>query len=42
MTSPLTPGAGTTVQKDFYAAGFDALGKQWDRCIGVGGGYVEK
>jgi hypothetical protein len=28
--------------KDFYAAGFDALIKRWDRCINVGGGYVEK
>jgi hypothetical protein len=25
-----------------YAAGFDALVKQWDKCINVGGGYVEK
>jgi hypothetical protein len=28
--------------KDFYIAGFDLLVKQWDRCINVGGGYVEK
>jgi hypothetical protein len=28
--------------KDFYAAGFDTLVKQWDKCIDVGGGYVEK
>jgi hypothetical protein len=28
--------------KDFYAAGFDALVKQWDKCISVRGGYVEK
>jgi hypothetical protein len=28
--------------KDLYAAGFDALIKQWDKCIDVGGGYVEK
>jgi hypothetical protein len=28
--------------KDFYAAGFDALVKQWDKCINVGGGSVEK
>jgi hypothetical protein len=28
--------------KDFYAAGFDALAEQWDKCINVGGGYVEK
>jgi hypothetical protein len=24
------------------AAGFDALVKQWDMCINVGGGHVEK
>jgi hypothetical protein len=28
--------------EDFYAAGFDALVKRWDKCINVGGGYVEK
>jgi hypothetical protein len=28
--------------KDFYAAGFDALVKRWDKCISVAGGYVEK
>jgi hypothetical protein len=28
--------------KDFYAEGFDALIKRWDKCINVGGGYVEK
>jgi hypothetical protein len=28
--------------KDFYAAGFDALVKRWDKCINVGGGCVEK
>jgi hypothetical protein len=28
--------------KDFYAAGFDALLQRWDKCINVGGGYVEK
>jgi hypothetical protein len=30
--------------KDFYAAGFDALVKRWDKCtrINVGAGYVEK
>jgi hypothetical protein len=28
--------------KDFYAAGFKALVKRWDKCINVGGGYVEK
>jgi hypothetical protein len=39
--------AETTVKKkkkeeDFYAADFDALVKRWDKCINVGGGYVEK
>jgi hypothetical protein len=29
-------------QKDFHAAGFDALVNQWDKCINVDGGYVEK
>jgi hypothetical protein len=28
--------------KDFYAAGFGALIKRWDKCVNVGGGYVEK
>jgi hypothetical protein len=28
--------------KDFFAAGFDSLVKRWDKCISVGGGYVEK
>jgi hypothetical protein len=28
--------------KDFYAAGFDALVKRGDKCINVGGGYVEE
>jgi hypothetical protein len=28
--------------KYFYTAGFDALIKRWDKCINVGGGYVEK
>jgi hypothetical protein len=28
--------------KHFYAAGFDALVKRWDKCTNVGGGYVEK
>jgi hypothetical protein len=27
---------------DFYAVGFDELMKRWDKCINVGGGYVEK
>jgi hypothetical protein len=31
-----------TVKKTFYVAGFDALVKQWDKCINAGGGYVEK
>jgi hypothetical protein len=28
--------------KDSNAAGFDALVKRWNKCINVGGGYVEK
>jgi hypothetical protein len=28
--------------EDFYAAGFDALVKRWDKYINVGGGYAEK
>jgi hypothetical protein len=28
--------------KDFYAAGFDALVKRWDKFMSVGGGYVEE
>jgi hypothetical protein len=28
--------------KDSYVAGFNALAKQWDKCISVGGGYVKK
>jgi hypothetical protein len=28
--------------KDFYAAGFDAVVKRWDKFFNVGGGYVEK
>jgi hypothetical protein len=27
--------------RDFYAAGFNALVKRWDKCISVGGGYVK-
>jgi hypothetical protein len=27
--------------KDFCAAGFDTMVKRWDKCISVGGGYVE-
>jgi hypothetical protein len=33
--------AETTV-KYFYAEGFDALVKRWDKCISDGGGYIEK
>jgi hypothetical protein len=28
--------------KDFYAVGFGALVKRWDKCINVVGGFVEK
>jgi hypothetical protein len=28
--------------ENFCAAGFEALVKRWDKCISVGGGYVEK
>jgi hypothetical protein len=28
--------------KDFYAAGFGTLVRRRDKCIDVGGGYVEK
>jgi hypothetical protein len=28
--------------KDFYAKGFDARVKRWEKCINVGVGYVEK
>jgi hypothetical protein len=28
--------------KGFNAAGFDALVKQWNKCIDVDGGYIEK
>jgi histone-lysine N-methyltransferase SETMAR len=28
--------------KDFYAASLDVLVKLWDKCINVGGAYVEK
>jgi hypothetical protein len=27
---------------DFCAAGFETVVKRWDKCISVGGGYVEK
>jgi hypothetical protein len=29
-------------REDFSAACFDVPVKQWDKCINVGGGYVEK
>jgi hypothetical protein len=32
----------TQQSEDLYAAGLDALVKRWDKCISVGGGYVEK
>jgi hypothetical protein len=28
--------------KEFCAAAFEALVKRYDRCIGVGGGYMEE
>jgi hypothetical protein len=28
--------------KDFYAVACDALVRRWDKCINVGGGYIEK
>jgi hypothetical protein len=28
--------------KEFYAAGFQGLVKQWDKCLSVQGDYVEK
>jgi hypothetical protein len=37
----LGPGA-EVAEQDFHAAGFDALVKRWDKCIRVGGGYIEK
>jgi hypothetical protein len=33
---------GSQQSKDFYAAVFDTPVKRWDKCINVGGGYVEK
>jgi hypothetical protein len=38
------PGAevSETTVKNFYAVGFDAMVNRWDKCINVGGGYVEK
>jgi hypothetical protein len=34
--------SGSGWDNNLYAAGFDALVKQWGKCISVGGGYVEK
>jgi hypothetical protein len=31
-----------TTVKRLLSVGFDALVKRWDKCISVGGGYVEK
>jgi hypothetical protein len=31
-----------TIVKRLLCSGFNALVKQWDKCINVGGGYVEK
>jgi hypothetical protein len=44
MTKRLQRGAevAETTVKDCYAAGFNALLKRWNKCINVGGGYVEK
>jgi hypothetical protein len=28
--------------EDFYAAGFNALVKRWNKCTSVGGGYIKK
>jgi hypothetical protein len=36
------PGAEVAEAKVRKTAGFDALVKRWDKCISVGGGYVEK
>jgi hypothetical protein len=38
------PGAkvAETTVKNFTVEGFDAFVKRWDKCINVGGGYVEK
>jgi hypothetical protein len=35
-------GSGSDNSQKTYAASFDALVKQWDRCINVRGEYVEK
>jgi hypothetical protein len=31
-----------TTGKNLYAVDFDELVKQWDKCINVFGGYIEK
>jgi hypothetical protein len=31
-----------TTGKTLQAAGFEALVKRWNKCMGVGGGYIEK
>jgi hypothetical protein len=28
--------------KGYYAVGFDALVKRWNKCVNTGGGYVDK
>jgi hypothetical protein len=33
--------AETSQKTCLYAAGFGTLSKRWDKCISVGGGYVE-
>jgi hypothetical protein len=35
-------GSGGEQSKDLRDAGFDAVVKRWDKCVNVGGGYVEK
>jgi hypothetical protein len=40
ITVDVRPGRRSLRRKDFYAAGFDELIKRWEKCIGVGGGYV--
>jgi hypothetical protein len=44
VTDDAQPGAevAETTVKIFYAVGFDALVKRWDKCINVGGGYVHE
>jgi hypothetical protein len=36
------PGVEVAETTDFYAAGFDALVRRWDKCYQCCGGYVEK